>query len=76
MMSNDGDFFAIDNNAFTKVCDGGVNAAAAYLILTRGSGGDNRTTAWSAEAIQTRTGMTWRSARREIDKLIAAGLIA
>jgi hypothetical protein len=75
-MKEAGDFFAIDINAFSKACQLGANAAAAYLIMARGTGGDNRTTAWSAEAVQSRTGINWSAAKEAIGKLQAEGLVA
>jgi hypothetical protein len=43
-----GDFFAVDRVVWSPVCKlGSINAAVAYLVLARGTGGDNRTTSWS-----------------------------
>ncbi len=40
-------FFAVDRGAFRCAAVGGLNATVAYLIMTRGTGRDNRTTQWS-----------------------------
>jgi hypothetical protein len=41
-------FFRIDKRLWAAACDLGINPAVAYLALACGTGGDNRTTAWSA----------------------------
>ena len=53
-----GDFFAVDRRAWARVCGLGMNAAVAYLVLARGTGGDNRTWKWSTNAIERRTGIS------------------
>ncbi len=66
-----GQFFIVDVPTFVAVCDlGDVDAAAAYLILAAGTGPDNRTTTWSREAINQRTGLNWRKADAAITKLV------
>src|SRR3712207_50432 len=50
-----GDFFAVDRRAWARVCGLGMNPAVAYLVLARGTGGDNRTTKWSAKAVKKYT---------------------
>ena len=72
-MNADG-FFAIGPNEWAKACGLGLNPAVALLVLARGSGRDNITTAWSAEAIAKHTGMSWRRAKAAIDTLEAAEL--
>lgn len=72
-MSSNG-FFAVDRGAFAKACDLGPDPAAAYLILAAGSGGDNRTTAWSADAIKNRLKVRWGSANAWLKRLIEADL--
>lgn len=70
-----GDFFAIDHRLWAKVCGLGLNAAVAYLVLARGSGGDNRTTSWSVNAIEKRTNISRDKAAKAIKTLQLAGLI-
>lgn len=70
-----GDFFAIDHRLWAKVCGLGLNAAVAYLVMARGTGGDNRTTSWSANAIRKHTGIGPKRAGEAIDQLIRAGLV-
>lgn len=71
-----GHLFLVDVPTFAKVCDlGDVDAAASYLILAAGTGGDNRTSTWSREAINQRTALNWRKADAAMVKLEQAGLI-
>ncbi len=65
-----GDFFAVDRRAWAFVCDKlGLNAAVVYLVLARGTGGDNRTSKWSAHAIERRTGISRSRAAQAIAAL-------
>src|SRR5215468_8731669 len=48
-------FFAVDSRAWALVCRAGMNAAVCYLVLGRGTGPDNRTTAWSINAVERYT---------------------
>jgi hypothetical protein len=50
----------------------GLNPAVAYLVLARGSGADNRTTAWSVNAIEGYTGIGRPRAKKAIDALMTA----
>lgn len=72
-MSADG-FFAIGPKEWAKACALGLNPAVALLVLARGSGHDNITTAWSAEAVANRTGIAWRRAKDAIAALESAKL--
>jgi hypothetical protein len=70
-----GDFFAVDRWAWAHVCGLGLNAAVSYLVLASGTGGDNRTTAWSVNAIEKYTSIgRWR-ARAALKDLEQAGCI-
>jgi hypothetical protein len=69
-----GGFFAIDRRTWPKVCDLGLNAAVAYLVQARGTGGDNKTTAWSALAVSQYTGISRMKAKAALDMLQSAGL--
>ena len=53
-----GGFFQIDRRTWARVCDLGMNPAAAYLVQASGTGGDNRTTSWSTNAIEKYTGIS------------------
>jgi len=53
-----GGFFAVDSRAWALVCRAGMNAAVCYLVLARGTGPDNRTTAWSINAVERYTGIS------------------
>ena len=61
-------FFAVDVRSFAEAC-ADVNMATAYLVMARGTGGDNVTTAWSVNAIEKHTNMSRnrrdRAAHRE-----------
>lgn len=49
-----GEFFAVDRRTWGYVCQLGINAAVAYLVLARGSARDNRKTRWSVNALKSR----------------------
>jgi hypothetical protein len=51
-------FFAIDRRSWAAVCGQGLNAAIVYLVMARGSGGDQRTTSWSINAVENYTGVS------------------
>ena len=69
-----GEFFAIGKPQWTKACALGLNPAVALLVLARGTGRDNSTTRWSAEAVANCTGMGWRRAAAAIEILEQAKL--
>lgn len=64
-----GDFFAIGKPQWTGACELGMNPAVAFLVLARGTGRDNRTTRWSAEAVAKHAGITWRRAAAALTML-------
>jgi hypothetical protein len=70
-----GGFFAIDQATWARVCGLGLNAAVAYLVLARGTGKDHRTTAWSANAVESKTGIGWRRAYTAIKTLQSHQLV-
>lgn len=47
----------------------------AYIILSCGTGGDNSTTAWSANAVATYAGCRWGTASKAIIRLQELGII-
>lgn len=69
-----GQFFAIGQPQWGEACKLGLNPAVALLVLARGSGGDNITTAWSADAVARHAGISWRRAKAAIDALEGAKL--
>jgi hypothetical protein len=73
--SHTGKFFAIDSRIWAKVTDCGMNEAVAYLVLARGTGPDNRTTRWSAEAVHRYSGVAWSRAQTAIENLVRAGVV-
>ncbi len=70
-MGERGELFLIDHCRWPKICELGLNAAIAYLIMARGSGPDNCSTAWSANAIEKRTGISRKRAGEAIKQLIS-----
>lgn len=65
-----GNMFLVDIPTYAAVCSlGDPDAAAVYLILAAGTGHDNRTSTWSREAVNKRTGLNWRKADAAIRKL-------
>lgn len=68
-------FFAVDAQQWPRVCELGMNATVAYLVLARGSDRSNRRTTWSANAIADRTSVSRRRSRAAIDALAAAGIV-
>ncbi len=70
-----GQFFAVDRRAWGAVCSLGLNEAIAYLALARGSGGDNRTTSWSVNAVENYTGISRPRAKSAIRRLISEQFI-
>ena len=73
--SGRGDFFAVDRRAWDHVSKLDINAMVAYLVLARGTGPDQRTTAWSANAIEQYTGITWSRGKAAIAALAQAGAV-
>ena len=70
-----GDFFTVDRRAFDFVCKLGLNQAVSYLVLARGTGGDNRTTSWSVNAVESYTGVGRRRAKKSFEALAKSGVI-
>jgi hypothetical protein len=68
-MSRRGDFFAVGKPQWKAACELGMNPAVALLVLARGTGADNSTTAWSAEAISKYSGITWRRSKSAVTVL-------
>lgn len=68
-----GHFFQIDRDAWNRVASQVLNASVAYLVMACGTGRDNRTTAWSVNAIEKYTGIGRSLAKRAIDALQAIG---
>jgi hypothetical protein len=69
-----GDFFAVDAGEWAELCQRGrINKAIAYLVMARGTGGDNRTTSWSTHAVEIRTGVSRAQAKAAIEGLVQDG---
>lgn len=70
-----GGFFAVGKSQWTKACKLGLNPAVAFLVLARGTGRDNVTTRWSANAVEHHASMSWRRANDAISELVRAKLV-
>ena len=71
-----GEFFAVDSRIWAQLCGSGTtNEAVSYLVLAQGSGGDNRTTSWSATSLKTYAGISWERAKLAINSLISSGFV-
>jgi hypothetical protein len=69
-----GGFFAIDRRTWARLCvPSMMNEAVAYLVQARGTGRDNRTTAWSIQAVETYTEISRRRAAAAIQNLQTKG---
>lgn len=68
-------FFAIDRRTWAKVHDLGKNPMVAYLVLARGTGGDNKSTNWSTQAVANYAGIGIERAKSAIAQLVSAKLI-
>jgi hypothetical protein len=71
-----GRFFIVDQRLWKAVCDAGdINAAASWLVLLRGTGFDQRTTAWSVDSLMRYLHVGYVYGKAAIDKLIALKFI-
>jgi hypothetical protein len=68
-------FFRIDRRTWAAVCERGMNPAVSYLVLACGTGRDNRTTAWSAQAVAEYAGIAWVRSKPAIQELVKVGLV-
>jgi hypothetical protein len=73
--SGAGNFFSIDSRVWARVTECGMNEAATYLVLASGTGADNRTTNWSADAVHRYSGIAWTRAKAAIENLVRAGVV-
>ena len=65
----------MDRRAWAAVCALGLNEAVAYLVLARGTGGDNRTTSWSVNSVENYTGISRSRALCAVKRLVECGII-
>jgi len=68
-------FFAIGRDSFIAASNLGINEAAAFVVLARGSGRDNVTTKWSADAISGRIGVRWTTAKNALNHLVESEVV-
>ena len=52
-----------------------MNEAVAYLVLACGTGGDNRTTHWSSQALHKYGGIAWERGKAAIERLVQSGFV-
>jgi hypothetical protein len=57
-VADGGHFFAIDRRSWAAVTALGLNPAVAYIVMACGTGKDNRSTAWSVDAVRRHGGLT------------------
>lgn len=69
-------FFAVGRDTFIKACDLGMNPACALLVLASGTGRDNSTTKWSAEAVKKYAGVRWQTASDAINAIVSSQLVS
>lgn len=74
-MASKGDFFTIDKSVFMTACGLSLNAGIAYVIMACGSQRNNRTTAWSVQAVSKYADITRMRADRAIKELEDAEFI-
>lgn len=71
-----GHFFAVEAPVWARVCArGSMNEAVAYLVIARGGNFGARTSAWSVDAIEKRTGISRPRAKLAVESLVGAGLL-
>lgn len=68
--------FAVDRRNWNAACNLGMNEAVCYLVIASGTGGDQRTSSWSATAIEKYMGIHHRRATTAIQRLEAEKLVA
>ena len=68
-------FFAVGRQTFISACGLGINPACAFLVMACGTGKDNVSTRWSAEAVGNHAGMRWSAAKEAIEALCNAELV-
>jgi hypothetical protein len=68
-------FFAVGVEEWRQACELGLTEACSFLVLACGTGRDNRTTAWSANAVQTYAGISWVRAKPAIERISSVGLV-
>lgn len=74
-MSKHSGFFCVSPEHVALLTEEGAEAFCAYLVLSCGTGGNNSTTAWSAQAVAKYCGCRWATANKAIEKLLALGII-
>lgn len=62
-------FFAVGTPQWADACKLGLNPAVAYLVAACGTGRDNITTRWGAEAVRKYSGMGWLRAKDALTTL-------
>lgn len=68
-------YFVVGQETFHKAIKLGLNPVCGFLVLARGTGCDDVTTCWSAEAAAKRLGIRWGTAKAAIDDLAKARIL-
>jgi len=72
-----GNFFNIDRKSWAALCDlQDINMAVAYLVIAQGTSKDNRISRWSANSIETYTGLHSSRAKKAIHGLVERNFLA
>ena len=70
-----GHFFAIDRRSWAAATALGLNPAVAYIVMACGTGKDNRSTAWSVDAVRRHGGLTLLRSQAAVRLLSAEGFL-
>lgn len=68
--------FAVDRRVWSAVCDLGMIEALTYLVIASGTGGDQRTSGWSATAVETYAGIHNSRGRPALRRLQVNGFLS
>lgn len=70
-----GNFFAVDKRTVERLARQGINTVVAYLTIAAGTGRDNITSSWSANAVHTYTSMSRKKAGTACEFLLKNGYL-
>lgn len=69
-------FFHIDRRTWKMLCGrNDMHQVAAYLTIANGTGSGNRFSSWSAQSVETHTGLHSSRAKLAIQALVASGYL-
>jgi len=76
MTNEPGNFFAVDRRVWHAVCGRGLTAATAFILIASGTGADQRTSFWSAQAVEKYTRLSRAQAKSAIRLLLDSKILA